>query len=88
MFLLSEDVKNSTFISLNNCNENMATVMNCLLKLDWPPILIKKGNTFVLIQTKCQNLLFLNASNYFKGDYVDLVHQFPVDESAYFFPQK
>jgi hypothetical protein len=88
MFLLGEDVKNRTFISLNNSNENMATVMNCLLKLDWPPTLIKKGNTFVLIQTKCQNLLFLNASNYFKGDYVDLVQQFQIDDSPYFFPQR
>lgn len=88
MFLLSPDAQNATFLSLNNCNENMATVINCLLKLDWPPTLIKKGNTFILMQTKCQNLLFLNASNYFKGDYVDLVQQFEIDEEAYFFPQK
>ena len=88
MFLLSPDVKNTTLISLNNCNENMATVINCLLKLDWPPTLIKKGNIFILMQTKCQNLLFLNASNYFKGDYVNLVQQFEIDEDAYFFPQK
>ena len=88
IFLLSPDVRSSTFLSLNNYNENMATVMNCLLKLDWPPTLIKKGNTFVLLQTKCQNLLFLNASNYFKGDYVDLAEQFSIDETPHFFPQR
>ena len=87
IFLLSPDVRSSTFLSLNNYSENMATVLNCLLKLDWPPTLIKKGNTFVLLQTKCQNLLFLNASNYFKGDYVDLAEQFSIDET-HFFPQR
>ena len=88
MFLLSADVRNCTFLSLNNCNENMATVMNCILKLNWPPILIKKGNNFVLLQTKCQNLFFLNASNYFKGDYVELAEQFCIDENPHFFPYR
>ena len=84
IFLLSPEVRNCTFLSLKNCNENMATVMNCLLKLDWSPSLTKKGNSLILLQTKCQNLLFLNASNYFKGDYVDLAQQFCLDEN----PQK
>jgi hypothetical protein len=88
MFLLSPEVRNYTFLSLNNCNENMATVMSCLLKLNWSPNLIKKTNTFVLLHTKCQNLLFLNASNYFKGDYVDLAQQFCLDENPQFFPQR
>ena len=88
IFLLSPEVRNCTFLSLNNCNENMATVMNCLLKLDWSPSLTKKGNSFILLQTKCQNLLFLNASNYFKGDYVDLAQQFCLDENPQFFPQR
>ena len=88
IFLLSADVKNYTFLSLNNCNENISTAMDCLLKLNWAPTIVKKGNTFVLLKTKCQNLMFINASNYFKGTYLDLVQQFCLDESAHFFPQR
>jgi hypothetical protein len=88
LFLMSAEAKGCSFISLNSSNENMATVMDCILKIDWPPTLVKKCNTFVLIKTKCQSLLFLNASNYFKGNYMDLAKQFNLKEEHQFFPQK
>ena len=88
LFLLTPDIRNHTFLSLNHCNENMATVLDCILTLDWPPTLLKKGNSFVLLQTKCQNLLFLNASNYFKADYVELAQQFTIEEKPNFFPHR
>ena len=88
LFLMSEKTKGSTLISLNPENENMASVMDCLSKLDWCPEVIKKGNNYVLLKTKCQQLVFLNASNYFKGNYEDLIKQFSLEEELHFFPPK
>ena len=88
LFLMSPEAKGSTLISLNPENENMACVMDCLSKLDWSPAVIKKGNNYILLKTKCQQLVFLNASNYFKGNYEDLVKQFCLGEELNFFPEK
>ena len=88
LFLMSPETKGSTLISLNSENENMASVMDCLSKLDWCPTVIKKGNNYILLKTKCQQLVFLNASNYFKGNYEDLIKQFCLQEELNFFPGK
>jgi hypothetical protein len=87
IFLLSVDVKNYTFLSLNNCNENIFTAMDCLLKLNWAPTIVKKGNTFVLFKDKvsksdvykCVKLLQRNVSRF--GSTV-------LDETAHYFPQR
>ena len=88
LFLMSPETKGSTLISLNPENENMASAMDCLSKLDWCPAVIKKGNNYILLKTKCQQLVFLNASNYFKGNYEDLNKQFSLEEELHFFPAK
>jgi hypothetical protein len=88
LFLMSPQTKGSTLISLNPENENMASVMDCLSKLDWCPAVIKKGNNYILLKTKCQQLVLLNASNYFKGNYEDLIKQFCLKEELNFFPGK
>jgi hypothetical protein len=88
LFLMSEDVKGSVLLSLNPSNENMAVVMDCLSKLDFMPKIIKKDSNFILVKTKTQNLTFLNASKFFKGNYEDLIRQFRLTIEPHFFPNK
>ena len=88
LFVMNEERKHCTYVSLNENNENMATVLEALGTINLWPKIVKAENRFILIKLECQNSLFLNASNYFSGCYFNLASQFQLSESVHIFPSK
>lgn len=85
-FLFSEASKNAVILSLNEFNQNMSVILGALTQLGLLPRVMKKENSFLHITTACQNLLFLNVSNYFKMSREDLANQFQFEEELIYFP--
>ena len=66
--------------------------MSCILEifsaLNLAPQVIRKGNRHIILNCESEGLLFLNASNYFKGSYEDISKQFNLNISPIYFPTK
>ena len=87
-FLLKNSWKNYVFVSLNHKTDNMSCVLEIFSALNLAPEVIRKGNRHIVISSESESLLFLNASNYFKGNYEDIAKQFNLNLSPVYFPSK
>jgi len=83
-----EHCKGYTFISLNHNSKNMGVIMEMFLASNMQPEVVKKSNQFISIAYNLNQNLFLNASNYVKGDYEEIVCQFNLDIPRQYFPSK
>jgi hypothetical protein len=87
-FLLKNSWKNYVFVSLNHKTDNMSCVLEIFANLNLSPQVIRKGNRHIIINCESESLLFLNASNYFKGNYEDIAKQFNLNMLPVYFPTK
>jgi hypothetical protein len=86
-FVMSEKRK-SVFISLNENSQNMSTVVEIFIKLGLNVQIARKGRNYYLIKCETEDLLFINASNYLKGNYDDIIRLFDLDIQPEYFPSK
>jgi len=84
--LLKPENIGTVWLSLNLDNLNMSQVLKILTMFNFHPSIVKKNNNFILIELKCQNLAFINLSNYFSCSTYDLIYQFDLKIKPYFFP--
>ncbi len=87
-FLLKNSWKNYVFLSLNHKTDNMACVLEIFSALNLAPEVVRKGNRHIIINLESESLLFLNASNYFKGSYNEIAKQFNLNIAPVYFPTK
>ena len=87
-FMLQNSWKNYVFLSLNHKTENMSCILQIFTNLKMSPNVIRKGNRYISITSESESLLFLNASNYFKGSYEEIANQFSLNVKPRFFPGK
>ena len=88
IFLLKNSWQNYVFISLNHKTDNMSCILEIFSSLNLAPQVIRKGNRHIILNCESEGLLFLNASNYFKGSYEDISKQFNLNISPIYFPTK
>jgi hypothetical protein len=86
-FMMSNKRK-SIFISLNENSRNMSTVVEIFIKLGLNVQIARQGRNFYLIKCESEDLLFINASNYLKGNYDDIIRLFDLDIQPEYFPSK
>ena len=87
-FLLSNSWQNYVFVSLNHKTDNLSCILEIFSSLNLAPEVIRKGNRHIIVNCESESLLFLNASNYFKGSYEDISKQFNLNIPAVYFPTK
>ena len=85
-FVLSAENKNAVFLSLNENSQNMSLVLKMLTEANLIPSLVKKLNSFILMKLTCQNITFLNVSNYFNNSRMEIAKQFLFSENLLYFP--
>lgn len=68
LFFFLNASKNSVFLSANQNNNNMSTVLKILNDQNLTPILLKKDSNFILLKVKFMKTTFLNISNFFNFD--------------------
>lgn len=85
-FLFLPENKDAVFLSLNENSQNMSLILKMLTEANLIPTLVKKNNAFILIKLKCQNITFLNVSNYFNNSKIEIANQFLFPEDLLFFP--
>jgi hypothetical protein len=85
-FILLPENKNAVFLSTNESSQNMSLVLKLLTEANLIPRMVKNINTFILLKLKCQNITFLNISNFFKGSKTEIARQFLFKEKLIYFP--
>jgi len=84
--ILKPENFNTVWLSLNADNFNLSIALKILTEFNFSPNLVKRTNNLILLKLKCQDLLFINLSNYFSGTTYDLIKQFDLNIDPYFFP--